>query len=92
MVPKVNVGQTLERLGQKAIGLVHMRVVVGFPLGNEQARNDLTHENVSHAEDARYAKSQINDRRHGGFGSRTTAAEIVGPEIEDHGVWRKLPD
>ena len=92
MAPKVNVGQTFERLGQETISLVHMRVVVGFPLRNEQARNDLTSKNVSHAGNTRYTKSKIKDRHRGGFGSRTTAAEIVGPEVEYHCVWRKFPD
>ena len=92
MAPKVNVGQTFERLGQETISLVHMRVVVGFPLRNEQARNDLTSKNVTHAGNTRYTKSKINDRHRGGFGSRTTVAEIVRPEVEDHCVWRKFPD
>ena len=92
VAPKVNVRQTFEELLQQTIGLVHMRVVPWFPRGDKQARNDAAYENVSHTRNTRYAKSETNNRHHGGFGSRTEAAEIVGPEIENHGVWRKFPD
>ena len=92
MTPKVNVWQAFENGGKETIGLVHMRIVIGFPFGKKQARNDLTHENMSHAGNARYAKSKINDGRHGGFGCRPTVTEIIGPDIEHHSVWRKLPN
>ena len=92
MAPKVNVWQTFKKLCQQTIRLVHLRVEVWFRHGNEQARNDATHEDVSDAGNARYAKGEINDHHHGSLGSRTTAAELVRPEVEDHGVWVQLPD
>ena len=87
MAPKVNVGQILEKLCEQSISLVHIRVEVLFPLGNEQARDDATDKNVSHAGNARYATREIDDRHYGSFGGRTAAAEVVRPEVEDHAVW-----
>ena len=92
MAPEVNGGHAFENGCQETIGLVHMRIVVGFPFGKKQARNDLTDENMSHAGNARYAKSQIYDGCHGSFGCRPTITEIIGPDIDHHSVWRKLPD